>query len=381
MHSALKTFVVVLPFLAAAACGGGSTTTTTTTGTSTGTGGASTSSSTTAAGGTGPTGTEACATEAAAVCTLRDTCAPGYDNKVVYGSEATCQTRTAQVCVNALDATGTGNTAAKVEACATAYPTEACADFFDGNPVMACVPAAGTLATGKPCGASAQCESTYCAVTSTSVCATCQPLPVAGATCVVEADCGRDMACATPTIDVGDAGVPTSGKCVAWAASGAACLTGYNPCGAGLSCVGDDEATMTMGTCQAAGATVGAACQTTRKSVAGCYGDLGLVCIAPAGANGMGTCVAIAIVGNGAPCGDTGTPVTGYAVCGTSGLCKKAVSTDTTGTCVAAAADGAACDSNPSIGPPCLSPAKCVPPAGSSGTAGTCTVPNAATCM
>jgi len=378
MHSALKIVAVTLPFLAAAACGGSS---------STGTGGSSSSSSGTTSssgtGGVGPSGTLACANEAAAVCTLRDTCSPGYNNKVTFGTEAACQTRTAQVCVNALDAKGTGNTAALVQACATAYPAEVCSNFFDSTPVTACQAPNGTLATGVACGASAQCTSGYCATTPTTTCGTCQPLPAAGATCEVQADCGRDLACAIPTIDVGDAGVPTSGKCVAWGASGGACLTGYNPCEAGFACVGDDETTMTMGTCMAQGTTVGAACQTSRKTAANCEGDLGLICIATQPVvNAMGTCQTISIVAAGATCGDLGgTPATGYAVCTTGGLCKKAVATDATGTCVAAAADGAACDSDPSIGPPCLSPAKCVAPAGSSGTAGTCTVPNATSCM
>jgi hypothetical protein len=67
--------------------------------------------------------------------------------------------------------------------------------------------------------------------------------------------------------------------------------------------------------------------------------------------------------------------------CKAGGLCVKAAPNDKTGVCKTAAADGAACDNDPAIGPPCLPPAKCVVPSGSSGTAGTCTVPNAATCM
>ena len=44
------------------------------------------------------------------------------------------------------------------------------------------------------------------------------------------------------------------------------------------------------------------------------------------------------------------------------------------------AADGAACDNDPTIGPSCLTGAKCVVPTGSGGTAGTCTTPNASSC-
>src|SRR5262249_44262943 len=158
------------------------------------------------------------------------------------------------------------------------------------------------------------------------------------------------------------------------------CLTGYSPCQNGLSCVGDDAMTMTMGMCQPAGNTTGAMCQTSRKTVPGCGN--GFVCIVPAGgAMGMGTRPPITLVKNGQMGGAIGTPVTSVAQCDDGGLCKKAAPTDATGTCVDAAMDGAACDGDPSIGPPCLAPAKCVPPKGSSGTAGTCTMPNAATCM
>jgi hypothetical protein len=377
MQRVLKSFAVLVPFLAATAC---EVSLSTGTGASGG-GGENTSSTTGGGGASSATGTKACNDEAAAVCSLRDTCSPGYSNKVSYGSESVCQTRTAQTCINGLDANGTGNTAALIEACAAAYPSEMCADYFDSNPVTACQAPAGTLTTGAACGTNAQCTSGYCHVTPTTTCGTCQPLPVAGAACMVQADCGRDPACAIPNIDVADAGVPTEGVCAAWVPSGGACLTGYNPCEAGLACVGDDPTKMTMGTCQAAGATAGAACQTTRATMPNCDGSIGLTCIAPPAMNGMGTCVAISVVGAGAACADIGSPTTGYAVCGTSGLCKKEAPTDTMGTCVAAAADGAACDSDPAIGPPCLSPAKCVAPMGSPGTAGTCTVPNPTTCM
>jgi hypothetical protein len=304
----------------------------------------------------------ACADEANAVCAL-------------------CESRTATACVNSLGAAGSGNSPAHVAACGAAYPSEACVDFFDGNPVTACVPPAGSLATGAACGVSAQCASTYCALTDTTVCGTCQALPVVGATCVVDADCGRDLACATPAA-VGDAAAPTSGLCAAWVMTGGVCLTGYAPCQSGSVCVGEDEATMTMGVCTAAGATVGATCQTTRKTAPTCAADLGLVCIATQPVtNAMGTCQAIALVAAGSACGVIGTPATGFADCTAGGLCKRAAPTDLAGTCVAPAADGAACDSDPANGPPCLAPAKCIVASGSSGTAGTCTVPNATTCM
>jgi hypothetical protein len=365
------TLALVAPFLAAAACGGGSS------------GGSSTgsSSSTSGSSGGGVNATKACNDEAAAICSLRDSCSGGYTNKRVFGSEAVCQARTAQTCINALDAPGTGNTPAAVEACAAAYPSEACTDFFDVNNT-ACPQQMGTRAMGATCAGAGQCTSGFCAVTQYTVCGTCQPAPAVGATCQVQADCGRDLACAFPTVSVGDAGVPTSGRCAAFVPSGGTCLTGYMPCEAGLACVGDNQATMKTGTCQAAGATMGAACQTTRQTAANCDPDRGLVCIPTQPVvNNMGTCQPISLVGAGMPCGVTGTPETSFAVCSANGLCKKPAPTDLAGTCVAAAMDGMACDNDPSLGPPCLTPAKCVMPAGSPGTAGTCMVPNGTTCM
>jgi hypothetical protein len=320
---------------------------------------------------------KACADEAVALCTLRQTCSP-FGLAAVYPSLTSCETRTALPCVADLGANGTGQTPAGVEACATAYPSEVCTAFYDDDPVAACVPPAGTGQTGGLCGASAQCTSTFCAISQYQVCGTCQPLPAVGATCQVDDDCGRDLACAVPT-------GATSGKCAAWGASGGTCLTGYQPCGSGLACVGDDEATMVMGTCQALGATVGAACQTTRKTMPNCEGELGLVCIAAAGSMGIGTCQSIQLVGPGVACGDTGgNPPTGYAECTAGGLCAKPL-TDagtpaTSGTCVAPVADGVACDNDPTKGPPCLAPAKCVP-ASAGVTTGTCTLPNATKCM
>ena len=86
------------------------------------------------------------------------------------------------------------------------------------------------------------------------------------------------------------------------------------------------------------------------------------------------------LVEAGSACGDIGAaPVTGVADCTAGGACIKGSASATTGTCMAPAADGAACNNDNTIGPPCLAPAKCVPTT-TGGTAGTCTVPNATTC-
>ncbi len=324
----------------------------------------------------GGTAAEVCANEAHAICQLRSTCSMGFDITRNYPDLATCESRTAATCVYGLAAAGTAQTPAHVQACTAAYPSESCTDFFDDDPVAACVPPAGSLMTGAACGASGQCASTYCAIADDQVCGTCQPLPAAGAPCQVQADCGRDLACAIPTGADGGAG-----SCAPFGAAGATCLTGVAPCAAGLSCVGDDVATSTMGTCKASGASVGTACDATRKTAAACDSDIGLVCIPTAQGSGVGTCQKIQLAGAGEPCGDIGAaPITGFAVCQDGGQCVKTSPTATMGVCAGAAADGSACDNDPSKGPPCLPPAKCVP-TGTGTTAGTCTPPNATKCM
>jgi hypothetical protein len=375
MHSASKSFVIGT-LLTIAACGGGSASTTGGTGGSSGTGAASTSSSaSSSSSSSGISAMQACADQVKAVCKQRDTCSlNAFANDRTYGSEALCESLTAPPCVSALAAKGTGQSPANIENCVAAYSGVACPDFYDNNPPMACLPPAGTLATGAACGANAQCVSTYCAVTQFAVCGTCQPLPVAGAACTIQADCGRDLACATPT-------GATAGVCAAFVAMGGACLTGVAPCQAGFSCVGDDEVTKTMGTCKASGLTVGAACDGTRKTAPGCDNNFGLVCIPTAKGSAVGTCQAITLVAPGATCGAVGAmPITGFTACQAGGLCKKAAVTDPTGTCVAAVAPGTACDSDPTKGPTCTAPARCVPTAMGM-TAGTCTVPDATKCM
>jgi hypothetical protein len=308
----------------------------------------------------------------------RDSCSPNsYLNDVIYGSETICETRVALTCVTSLGAKDTGQTTTNIEACVAQYGTYACTDYFDDNPSGHCVPPAGTLATGAACGAAAQCASQFCQIGPYSICGTCQPLPAAGAVCQDAAQCGRNMDCVKPAGSTAlDMGV-----CAAYSALMGACLTDVVPCEAGLSCVGDVAATMTMGMCQTAGTMVGATCDRAHKTAPGCNADMGLVCI-PAGAGmSTGTCQAITLAAANAPCGNIGAmPITGYASCEAGGLCVVATAGAAMGTCMAPAMDGAACNPDPTVGPGCLAPAKCIPTS-DAGTAGTCVVPNAQTCM
>jgi hypothetical protein len=395
MHIASKTFAFGCLLLAAAACGGGSSgagtgatgtgatgtgaTGTGATGTgATGTGGSGHGGSGT--GGSGTTGTsaaQACADSVHAQCTQRDKCSVNsFLNNRAYGSETECEMRLTPPCLSGLMATGTVQTPAKIEDCVAAYPAYACVDFFDGNPPAACAPTPGTLAVGAACGTSAQCASTFCSIAPNQVCGTCAALPMAGATCQTTADCGRDLSCAIPS------GM-TTGTCTSYVMSGGACLTGTAPCAVGFACVGEVVASKTMGTCKPQGSTAGIACDATRKTAPNCDFNFGMLCIPTSATSaGVGTCQPVTVVDAGMTCGNIGAnPVTGYADCHSGATCIKATTSAVTGTCTTPAADGMPCDSDITKGPACLVPAKCLAPTGSTGTAGTCTVPDATKCM
>jgi hypothetical protein len=224
--------------------------------------------------------------------------------------------------------------------------------------------------------------STFCALGPWETCGTCQPLPAVGATCYAQGDCGRNLACAKA------AGATNTdpGVCANRVMMGGSCVTGQKPCASGLDCVGENAMTMAPGTCQVQGGAVGAACDTTSTTAANCNPNLGLRCIPDAGTNkGPGTCQAITLVAAGMSCGVLpGAGVfTSFAACEGGGRCVPSGMPGVPGTCMAPAADGAACDNNEKMGPPCLSPAKCVTGNGNvdAGTAGTCTLADATKCM
>jgi len=317
---------------------------------------------------------QACTAEAKALCNLRSSCTDGFNIDIFYGSLAACISRTSATCVAALAAPDTAQTLANIESCASSYPAEQCVDYFDDDPVASCVPPVGMGAVGAPCGFDTQCASTFCATGQSRVCGTCRPLPSLGAPCQVEADCGRDVGCAIP-------GSMTEGTCAAFVAPGDQCLTGTRPCMSGYACVGDDVLTTTSGLCTLSPATVDAPCDGSRKTLPNCNATYGLACIPGAAGTSIGKCQAIPLVTAGMTCGNIGSmPLMGITDCKQGGLCVKSMQAGSPATCVAAAADGMSCDNDPATGPPCLTPAKCVPTA-DGGTAGTCTVPTAAACL
>jgi hypothetical protein len=268
----------------------------------------------------------------------------------------TCVTREELGCMLALAAPDTGQSPNLIESCVAAYTTYSCVDFLNGNPPAVCAPG-GPRANGATCTFNAQCSTAFCARAGNAVCGTCAAQPQPGDSCANQG-CGHDQTCVDATM-----------TCAVEGDLNSACGADA-PCGDGLSCVGSTSTV--AGSCQVAVGQAGKACGGTGN--AACDGSLGLYC---AGAAGAKTCMMMAFADDGQPCGllSDGT----RAVC-RGGTCftPTGVAADSDlGTCKANAADGAPCDS--ALGPRCSGPARCVV-AGDSGTAGTCTVPDATTC-
>jgi hypothetical protein len=301
----------------------------------------------------GPTAEQVCADLAQARCNKRVNCTNALDPIGInlernYKDAAECKAREALACVNGLAAPSTGNSPDAVEKCVAAYANYSCADFLDNEPPADCMPK-GSRTMGQPCTFNAQCDSGFCSGNKTAACGTCAAPPVAGSSCAAS-NCAHGQQCVPSTTLCQDR-VPMGGSCDA-----------DHPCASGLSCAGDTK--MMMGTCQTAVSTVGAACG---AAMPGCLGSQGLACTGPAGAK---TCATMVFAGDGMPCG---LMADGSRVDCTAGDCYTNIGLATgadLGACKANALDGAPCDAV--LGPPCITPARCVPTG--AGSAGVCTV-------
>ncbi len=319
---------------------------------------ACTSSTSTPEAVSGPTIDDACTQLAKARCTRLDECSKDALIPKNWTDAANCQARQKLSCVQGQRAANTGTTPQRAIDCAMALTAATCTEILATVPPTACQAAVGTEANGSACAFAGQCQSSYCAIPTRSNCGTCAPAPKVGASCDVFANCGPALKCDATTM-----------QCATPVALGGDCDAGRT-CDSEMSCVGADATKSLAGKCQTSGAVVAAACEGAKLTLPACDSSLGLVCEQKA-------CVAWTLVGDGEPCGTTATGV--YSQCKSGGVCIKAVSTDKTGLCKVAVADGAACDSDPTKGPPCLSPARCVA-ASATTTAGICTVPDAAVC-
>jgi hypothetical protein len=316
--------------------------------------GGSSQSSSGSGGGGGSTGAEAqaaCASLSKARCQKHDSCSNADWVKANFTDESSCETRESLSCMAALAAPGTKLTPAHDQACASAIDAQACADLLGPSPPDACVPPAGARANGQPCSFNGQCQSTFCAVPQGAACGSCADEPKAGDSCVIDGNCGRGLVCSSDQV------------CIVPAAVGQDCHRDRD-CVVASTCI---AATKTApGKCVAAGQSAGVACDAQKGP--GCDRDLGLYC-APT----THVCTAVSFAQAGSPCGD----VAGSGVACLAGAVCQIPAGSKTGTCAAAAADGAAC----TVGgePHCLAPARCVAGA-DGGSVGTCEVPSATAC-
>jgi hypothetical protein len=300
------------------------------------------------------TADEACTRIAQDRCTRLQTCSAS-DLARRWTDLTTCEQREKLSCQEALAAPKTANTPSITDACAAALATEDCAAFLSAvDPPAACMVQHGTLAVGAACSFAAQCGTGFCAVAPDALCGTCAPQPMPGDSCATQG-CGQTMLC-----------VASTQQCQVPVGSGVACSTAL-PCDQGLACVIATGAT--TGTCMPQGATVGAACDARRLTAADCDPAAGLVCD-----RSSNMCAMQPLAPAGATCGEITTVFTG---CTAGATCVRATGS-TTGTCIAPAADGAACDSV--NGPSCLFPARCVPSMPGVST-GTCQLPGSVICM
>ncbi len=306
----------------------------------------------------GPSVTRACSDLATAQCTKLEECS-SVILRIKYGSVGVCEARMTTLCMNALAAPSTGNDAVKTEACAQAFPSWACTDYFNtANPPAACAQPTGALANGSACAFPAQCVTGFCAVPLNEACGTCAPAPTPGDSCANLASCGtHDLVCLSP-----------SRVCGTYGAAGAPC-SASSACGAHLSCIGAQPAKGLPGRCETSMAQIGASCDPTFVKGPGCDYDAGLVC------NGKSRrCEPISVSPESGPCDSVNDQ---YGPCASSGRCSTSEA-GATGRCVAAAADGEPC-STTGVGPGCLAGASCIVTSSGS-TSGTCQISSSVKC-
>ncbi len=300
---------------------------------------------------TNPSADDACTQVAAARCARSAAC--DLDSiRVRFGDVATCQAEQKAECLNSLSATSTAANPSAMIACANALPSVACSDYNENFLPATCQAPVGKLAAGAVCAFNGQCRSQFCGIGKNANCGVCQTLPSVNDSCAQLANCGPGLECVNKGMVCVSEVTKTGDMCDA-----------DIPCAAGFSCVGAkaESATVaaTEGTCQPSVGTAGAACDPKRKTSAGCDATRGLAC----DPTSM-VCIAIQIADAGAPCDNNLT------LCSSAATCVIPAGT-TAGTCVAAAADGAPCDTV--SGPNCLILSRCV--VTGAGSAGTCVLP------
>jgi hypothetical protein len=241
-----------------------------------------------------------CNNFADAFCSRLQTCS-SFVMSVLYGDVATCKQRWVLNCLPNFGVAGTSASPAKTNGCTQILPGLACDKFLLGDFGTMCTPSAGTIPQGGACGDDAQCTTTFCARSPTSVCGTCQPVTMPGAPCV-------QGSCSVSTNTVCPTGATT---CVRPKAGQI-----------GDACAGQEECDV--------GHQIGCNTATSRKCIA-----LTL---------STGTCGA-----------NNPLNPSSVTVCRASGTCTEPFN----GMCIPFAADGQTCGST-DMDAHCMLPAKCI---------------------
>jgi hypothetical protein len=275
-----------------------------------------------------PTADQACNDLSTGLCNALAACST-FILQLGFGDAATCVSRNNLACTIAQNATGVGRTIADIEACAHALPSLSCADLVAHKMPAACQDKPGSVLNGAPCGASTQCQSTYCRLQSQ--CGVCAPRQAVGAACTSNDQCEPGLTCAsslcvTPgeLAQVCDEKDPCRDDLYCSSGTGSGTGTCAIKVGAGKSCADTDKACDIL---------QGVGCNSTTK-----------------------TCQTVRVAHRAESCG---------LVSGTLVLCEAAGSCDgaafpVAGTCSPAAADGESCGAATTNNRSCLQPSGCV---------------------
>lgn len=276
---------------------------------------------------------DACTAMASAACAKLVKCwGISFDSQ--YADFPTCEAREKLRCQSNFTAEGSRAAAADVKACADAFPEMGCDYALTGNWAEVCRPTPGTLANGRPCGRDTQCASTKC-VTKGELCGVCAEPIAAGGACTMDEECVMGLTCINQV-------------CTAFATKGEACDP--TPCVPSLACVDNvcEKPVILGNTCNGMGAADN------------CAKLYGYVC------NASNLCKQTFVTTAGYPCGWVGPD---FVVCQAKGHCRMDPATMSS-VCIAAAADGEACDA--AQGPDCMPGSLCVN--------GVCTLNDASMC-
>jgi hypothetical protein len=271
---------------------------------------------------------DGCMALAQAACDKQSQCST-FLAAFVTANQQECLRFTSSSCIQTTGATDVAYGDGAAAACAAAYASISCDDYFTGNLPAACQPP-GNRPDNAACGDDFQCQSLFCA-RQAGQCGMCTPVPTMGQPCT--GVCDGALQCSCP------AGQTTcaQGICVPFRKAGEMCDSNFY-CLPSLNC-------STAGTCVAP--MVGQACtvQGQCNQIQSQYCD---------GNSNSCQTLPFMISQLGDPCGAGTTEV---YFCGAGMYCKTPVGANF-GVCAALPAVGSPCGG--SDGQSCLSPAECI---------------------